>query len=758
MEAHLNDATRNQELTKEQAFVDKAYATLDTWRRIYREHQAKIAAQVSANPSARADRDALAAHYGDEAAKLESAENHLVFGHLTMENNANFHIGRVGLRELDSDKYETIIPAPETQKEDVLSHLLLIDWRAKAAQPFYQATAVQPMGVTKRRHVGTELRQVVSVEDELLDTTAADNPTLQGEGCLMAALSKARDGRMQDIVSTIQAEQDRIIRSDLNAFLVVQGGPGTGKTAVALHRAAYLLYAHRNLLAAKGVLVVGPSKTFLRYIERVLPALGETGVVSLTIGEALPGIKTVPERPELRLLKGDTRWIKIAHAAVEDLKRPPTENQELVLDHVRLPLNTSLVREAMEAGLRAGTTHNQHWEAYAKFLVRELVKLYGGKDAKPQDLEWMTEEIRSSPTVRRAINRMYLPASATDILERMYAYPDYLRRLVKRAGVPFTSGELQSVKRPKGSPFTDSDVPILDELAELLGPAPGTTENKAAIQARAKQELEQAQDAIEAMNLGGGLVNATMLAQQARGTKILSPLEQRARADRTWVYGHVVVDEAQELTPMDWSFLLRRCPSRSFTVVGDINQARYTNATSWERILGPAARANPVLEALTVNYRTPARIMEAAQKVLYKGSSQKPVPCQSARDLHNSLEITKLPLGIPREHLIARTRQVITEEVAQLEAEVGKGQGKLAVISLLDSSFRQALGLTHADPLDDQVTCLSPEESKGLEFDTVILVEPSLIARKSWGDLYVAMTRPTRRLHVVESEVLPGLN
>ncbi|MCI6584156.1 MAG: AAA family ATPase [Mobiluncus sp.] len=756
-EPQQDDNLRQSEIAKEQRFVDKAYEALDAWRELYRDQQAKIAAQISANPSARADRDALAAHYGDEAARLESVENHLVFGRLDMENGAKFHIGRVGLRENEEAHPEKSPNASEL--DDALSHQLLIDWRAKASRPFYQATAIEPMGVAKRRHLGTELRQVVSVEDELLNVDAADETTLQGEGALMAALSKARGGRMHDIVSTIQAEQDRVIRTDLNAFLVVQGGPGTGKTAVALHRAAYLLYAHRDLLDSQGVLVIGPSKTFLRYIERVLPALGETGVVSETIGESFPGVKTVAERPSLRVLKGDTRWIKVAAAAVADLKRPPTETQELILDHVHLTLPVSLVKEAMEAGSHAGSTHNQHWAAYAKFLVRELTTLYGGENARAEDLGWMTEEIRTSPVVRHVINQMFLPASAPELLERLYAYPQYLERIVKKSGVEFHESELQALARPKGSPFTDSDVPILDELAELLGPLPGLTEDAAASRARSAREVERAREAIEAMDLGGGLVNAKMLAAAARGVTNLSPLAERARKDRTWAYGHVVVDEAQELTPMDWHLLLRRCPSRSFTVVGDLNQARDAGgAESWEELLGPAARANPLLAALTINYRTPERIMTLAENVLSAYGHRMLVPSTSARDLEDCLEVTTLEVGAGLEKLVDKTQEILRQELALLEAEVGDGAGKVAVITNLGAEFARGLGLEGKDPLDDQSACLSPQAAKGLEFDVVILVEPAQVARVSLGDLYVAMTRPTRRLHIVKSEILPGLD
>ncbi|MCU9987532.1 AAA family ATPase [Mobiluncus curtisii] len=786
----LADATvpssQQSEIAKEQTFVDRAYKTLDEMRVYYRRRQDEVAAEMSSNPSARADRDALAAHYGDAATRLESVENRLVFGGLNLNDGTSFHIGRIGLRDFDPTDAESATPelsptenspadlAPTSPEKladmpgEGMSRQLLVDWRAKVAQPFYQATAVAPMGVWKRRHVATSLRQVVGVEDELLtsspDTDAVQTATLQGEGALMAALSRARSGQMSDIVSTIQAEQDRVIRSDLNAFLVVQGGPGTGKTAVALHRAAYLLYAHRDQLDSQGVLVVGPNHTFLRYIERVLPALGETGVVSLTIGECFPGAHTVAERPELRALKGDTRWIKVAAAAVADLKRPPREDQMLQLDHVQLNLSAALIRDAMEAGSHGGSTHNQHWAAYAKFLVRELTKLYAGQTPTKEDMEWMTEEIRASAEVRRAVNRCYLPASAPDLLARLYAYPDYLQRIA--SGI-FTAEEIAALQRPKTSPFTDADVPILDELAELLGPLPGMTDSATQRRNREQREIERAAEAIEAMDLGGGLINARMLARSSHGEVSLSPLAQRARADRSWAYGHVVVDEAQELSPMDWHLLLRRCPSRSFTVVGDVNQTSQRSSTplSWETLLGPARRAAPVMEQLTINYRTPRAVMDLAQKVL-AATKHTVVPLQSARDVADSLVFTRLqgephanlhePVSGPG-NLVPTLRETLQSETARLEAEVGSDAGKLAIIvpAAAHSYLAATLGLETADVVADQVCCLDPRAAKGLEFDTVILVEPAVIADQSAGDLYVAMTRCTKRMHVLAS-VLPA--
>lgn len=746
-DANPHDPTWADEIAAEQSFVDQAYSAVDAWHTYYRTKQAEVAKEFTANYSQVEQRNSLAGHYGDEATRLESVENHLVFGHLDMTSGEGFHIGRIGLRQPPEDGGD--IPPSTTARQ------LLVDWRAKVSSPFYQATAVKPLGVRKRRHIDTSLRKVVSVEDDLLDVAAgAGDNTLQGEGALLAALSKARAGRMHDIVATIQAEQDRVIRADLNAFLVVQGGPGTGKTAVALHRAAYLLYAHRKTLETSGVLIVGPNPVFLRYIERVLPALGETDVVSLTLAECFPGVKTVPEEAKLKELKGSLRWVEVAARAVADLKRPPTSDVQFRVNHVPLSLSVSQVRHAMSAGSHAGSTHNQHWAAFAKNLLKELHTQYARAFPDHDEEEWLDEELRSSPEVRRVVNRMYLPASATQILHRLYAFPAYLKRI---ASDLFTPAEIESLYRPKEAPFTDSDVPILDELQELLGLPPSRVDH-AGESSLSARELERAQEAIDQMELGEGIVNAQMLAELARAERMESPLAERARMDRSWAYGHVVVDEAQELTAMDWHLLLRRCPSRSFTVVGDVNQASQANrGQSWQELLGPAARANPVMETLTINYRTPGKVMALAEAVLRANGSAPLFPSTSAREVPDCLEITRLGAEISEDRLVKITKKILLEEASRLENEVGIGAGKILVVSQLGGGFGAALGLAGSDPIEDQVCYLAPFAAKGLEFDVVVLVDPVSIFEQSLGDLYVAMTRPTRRLRIVCREVLPGL-
>src|SRR6266542_4162894 len=283
------------ELEYEQAYVSILYQRLDTLR---------------VRAAERLERDALVTRYRDRLAQLWSAESGLCFGRLDLADGTRRYIGRLGLADDDRES-------------------LLVDWRAPAARPFYRATPADPSGVVRRRHLRTKGRIVVDFEDDVLDLDALSDDErsgLSGEAALLAALNASRTGRMGDIVATIQAEQDRIIRSDLRGILVVEGGPGTGKTAVALHRAAYLLYTHRERLARRGVLVVGPNPTFLRYIEQVLPSLGETGVLLATTDELYPGVTaTATEPPETAALKGSERMAGILAAAVADRQRLPGE-------------------------------------------------------------------------------------------------------------------------------------------------------------------------------------------------------------------------------------------------------------------------------------------------------------------------------------------------------------------------------------------------------------------------------------------------
>ncbi len=728
------DRARKQ-IAHEQRFVDRAYANLDENRKRYRASQREVEAQGAwGTPQARTERDALAAHYGDQAARLESIEDRLVFGRLDSASGDRTYIGRAGLRDEDGGR-------------------LLVDWRAPAARPFYQATAVEPKGVLRRRHIATHLRRVRGLEDELLDTDAARDSELhfQGEGALISALSQAREGHMGDIVSTIQAEQDAVIRADDRGLLIVQGGPGTGKTAVALHRAAYLLYTHRERLERSGVLVVGPSPVFLRYIEQVLPSLGETGVVSLTMGELLPGVSTsIVESVPIRDAKGTLEWIPVLRRAVRGLQKVPEADETLKIGGRSATLTRAMVIAAATRARRSGKPHNEAREGFALELVEALTYQLAGPDPDPDTVHWWMEEVRASRSARRSINRCWMPTSAKDLLARLYAQPALLRSV----GRNLTPAERELVFRPANSPLTIADVPLLDELEELLGQShllgAGGEEKSAGI---GEDEIRRAQEAIDGQQLGGGIVSAELLAQQTRGAQDWKPLAQRARADRLWTYGHVVIDEAQDLTPMEWHALLRRCPSQSFTAVGDLDQRRgTTRPDSWLDVLGPATRALSDERSLTISYRTPRTLTDLSQEVQAELGFPVRFPLTSAREVQDALADSR---ANSTQDLSAVVEAAVAEELALLNAEYGEGGGRLGVLLSQPRAVEWEVDEVGGATFSQRVTYLPVVSAKGLEFDTTIIVEPAEILADGPGDLFVAMTRSTRRLHSVRTGSLP---
>ncbi|KGF01878.1 ATP-dependent DNA helicase [Actinomyces sp. S4-C9] len=727
----LQSDALNEELRKEQDFVDTAYEVLDELRKRYREHQRTAEASKWRNtPQALTERDAFAAHWGDEASRLESIVDGLVFGRIDNTDDSTHYIGRIGLRDQGGDQ-------------------ILIDWRAPASRPFYQATGANPQGVVRRRHIRTRGRAVIGVEDELLNTDSKPDGKLvfQGEGALMQALSEARDGQMSDIVSTIQAEQDAIIRRGSDGLLVIQGGPGTGKTAVALHRAAYLLYAERARLESSGVLIVGPSNIFLRYIDQVLPSLGENGVVSTTIGRLLPGYSAIAQdSSQAREIKGRMAWVDIAKRAVRSFERVPNDTP-LSIASYRVTLRSETVKAARASARRSGKPHNEAWEGFALELMDDLARQMNEQVGASEHLSWYHDYIRGSKEARRAINLAWLPVSALQVLEKLYANETFLEQMAPE----LTESERATIRRLRGSALTESDIPILDELEELLGALPSASASANAREQARKREIDAAGEAIAAMGLGHGMVSASMLAERAAGEGSDLTLSQRALRDRTWAYGHVIVDEAQELSPLAWNSLLRRCPSRSFTVTGDLDQrSSIDRAKSWSDVLGPAMRAYQGEEILTVSYRTPAAILDRANALMDELGTPAHYPLVAARDVVDAY--AKTTTGGSVQELQA----VVKAEDAMLSKRVGAGNGRIAVIASPTSirHLREACGW--GSSLDERICLITPVESKGLEFDTVILWEPNEIIADSLGDIYVALTRPTYRLHAVSSLPLPN--
>ncbi|HEV6952817.1 MAG TPA: AAA family ATPase [Promicromonospora sp.] len=746
------------ELAHEQEVVDTMYARLDTLRGTTadRLRDVRLAGAVGTHQN-RSERDAFATLYEDRAAQLDAVEDRLVFGRLDLADGATRYVGRIGLTDAEHRS-------------------MLTDWRAPAAESFYRATALHPGDVRRRRHLVTRGRSVTGLEDEVLDLdTEVDADALSGEGALLAAMAQGRTGRMTDIVATIQAEQDRIIRSDLTGALVVQGGPGTGKTAVALHRAAYLLYAHRRLLERSGVLVVGPSSAFLRYIDQVLPSLGETGVVSTTIGDLLPGVRaTAVDEGQVARLKGLLLWRKVVRRAVRARERVPAEEIPVRVEGHDFVIRPRDVRDAIAKARRTHKPHNLARATFVRDMLERLADQYRDFQDEPvqgEDRAAVIEDLRSDRAVRVALNIAWLPITPEKLVTDLYAKPHRLAE----AAPELTARERRLLEREPGSPWTEADVPILDEAYELLG----EDDSVALVEARAREAAAQearryAEQALEATQsmLGdyAGLVDAdTLAARFSAGGPALTTAE-RAAADRSWTYGHVVVDEAQELSPMAWRALVRRVPTRSMTVVGDVAQtSSAAGARSWDRMLTPLLRDGWRLAELTVSYRTPATVADTAQRVAR--AARLPVSdLRAARDVEDALVTVRTgaePDGLPD------TDTVVAEALRLAKELVGPDAGRVAVVAPSAGVPRLAGALTEAlpgavgeqeaarlaaqRPEDAQVTVLSPRETKGLEFDAVVLVEPAAIAAGPGGtsDLYVAMTRPTQRLVVVHAQDLP---
>ena len=717
----MSDSARTADhLSEEQSFVDRAYSRLDELRTQYREQRQKIDANHGVgNAQGWTERDALASHFAELSTRLDNVEERLVFGRLDMSDQSRHYIGRVSLLD------EHSIP-------------LLVDWRAPISAPFYQATAQDPQGVVRRRHIATRARTVTSVEDELLDAEQAHTHglTLQGEGALMSALSSARSGRMGDIVATIQGEQDRVIRASDRGILVVQGGPGTGKTAVALHRAAYLLYTQRERLERSGVLIIGPSRTFLRYIEQVLPSLGESGVVQMTIGDLVPGVSSRGEEsPECAEIKGRAAFARILREAVRLIPRNPQRDQVLQVWNRRVTLSAEEVRSAISRARRSGRPHNVVRESFALGLMELLANrliieagdAHSAADIDPDDLNSWMAEIRDSIDARRAINLAWMPTQAPAFLRKLWSRPALLAAANRHAGSPLSVEELATLKRSADEPFTTADIPLIDELEELLGTL----------------DVASAQS----------IVTAEMLVRQTQEVRTVVPLAERARADRAWTYGHIVIDEAQDLSPMAWRCLLRRCPTRSMTVVGDLDQKRgHRRPTSWKQALGPAARAFSEEFVLSISYRTPRTLTRIAQSVMALHGSPVLYPMEAVRDVPHCYRASR---ARDEADLRIRVQAAVSAMEERLNLEEGEGNGRVCVI-VPDSQARQ----WHADEsgasaLDQRVSYLTAAGAKGLEFDSVVVVEPREILEQGSGDLFVALTRATHDLHALTCHELP---
>ncbi len=745
-----------QQIEREQRYLDLLYARLDQLHdRALQSLRALRAAPVVPTPGGRAERDAFDALHTQRLAQLQAVEDRLAFGRLDLASGQRRYIGRIGL----SDDEQT---------------QLLIDWRAPAAASFYQATAAEPDGVTRRRQLSTRGRTVTGVDDELLDAGALGQQelaTITGEGALMTALSAHRTGHMRDIVATLQAEQDQIVRAPIGGVLVVQGGPGTGKTAVALHRAAYLLYTHRNRIARSGVLVIGPSAVFLQYIDRVLPSLGETGVVLATPGELFPGIEAdAAEAAQVSALKGDPRMARVIATAVRQRQRLITRPIPLNIDGDQIVLQPGVVASARNRARQGGRAHNEARVTFVRHVLDDLAGQLAAARRQEADAETRQElsaELREHAGVRREINLRWMPLTAAGLLERLFGRPDVL---LQAAGGLLTPAEQALLQREPGSGWSPADVPLLDEAAELIGQDVAVVAAQAREQARAAAEraerLDHARAVLQSNPEAAALVSAEMLADRFSDSSDVLSVADRARADRDWAFGHVVVDEAQEVSPMLWRLISRRVPSLSMTVVGDLAQtSSAAGATSWAQALDPIASGRWQVRELTVNYRTPAMIMRPAVAMLRAAGMPGLDEPESAREGDWPPVAIQLTRHSGDGGWIGELCSAVISALASDDNALSGGLFAVVLPRSLRAEAGELITQALKDPASeaarigpDRVSVLGVDEVKGLEFDAVVVAEPGLImAESSRGanDLYVALTRPTQRLTVVHSDPLP---
>lgn len=768
------------ELAAEQDVVDEAYRRLDAMRDDARAMLDEVLDLGRGGTfQSRTERDVIVRTSLARLEQLDIGDQALLFGRIdTRAEPASgggdgrpvhgaagtgskevetFHIGRLAVHGADNEP-------------------LVVDWRAPVAEPFYRATGRDPQGLVLRRHLAVEHRKVTGYEDERFDLDGVPGPgagsreeptradgavgeglvegdvPIGGPAALLAALGRARTGQMTDIVATIQREQDEIIRAPLGGVLVVQGGPGTGKTAVALHRAAYLLYTHRFPLERQGVLVVGPNPLFLRYIEQVLPSLGETGVTLSTISGLVPEVRVKADEPaDVARLKGDARMAAVLARAVRTRQRPLRRDVAVPFGAYVLRLSAADTRRIVAAAKRRPGTHNARRKvveyAVTEVLAGQLRRAErrgagpagddggpepagdgsrGGKPLEAGDetvgLRELGRAFKRVPEVRGALDRMWPRLSPHELLHDLFGAPPLVAAAAR--GV-LTADEQALLVRPRAdsleaAPWTTGDAALVDEARHLLGPRSGKAD------------------------------------------------------DQPPSYGHIVVDEVQDLSPMQLRMLARRSLSGSMTVVGDVAQATAPWAVpTWDDVVAHLPSRRPVRRAeLTVSYRTPAEVLALAGRVLAIAAPELRPP-RPVRRSGVAPRLVAVGGGTASGEVGPSAARALAETTARTAAEelAAVGDGRVAVLAPEDrvAGILEALAVAGVDAVDPRaagrgglaapLVVLGAEGANGLEFDAVVVVEPAALAgetARGLRTLYVALTRPTRRLAVVYAGRLPG--
>ncbi len=627
------------------------------------------------------------------------------------DNPEPVYIGRLGLR-------------------DSAGRQLLVDWRSPAAEPFFGATHANPMGLASRRRYRWAGGRISDYWDEVFTPDGLDgHAALDDQSAFIASLGSSRSARMRDVLGTIAADQDAIIRAGSRGALVVDGGPGTGKTVVALHRTAYLLYSDPRLGHRRGgVLFVGPHQPYLAYVADVLPSLGEEGVQTCTLRDLLPeGATAAPETdPEVARLKSSADLVKAIEPAARFYENPPAKGMTVQTDWSDIWVSAEDWAEAFGAA-EPGTPHNEARDQIRDELITILADKAG--DEIPADL--FRKSLLRSPELRSALNRAWPLIEPADLVGDLWSVPAYLRMCA-----PWLSpGEVLKLQRADAQAWTVPDLPLLDAARQRLGDPQASRRRRqhdAAVAAEREQMARVVDRLIEAADpadeYGTGLV--TML----RGEDFHDALVDEAALPSAGPdqlagpFAHIVVDEAQELTDAEWQMLLLRCPSRSFTIVGDRAQARHGFTEPWpdrlERVGFDPGAGQISLASLSINYRTPEEVMAEAEPVIRAVLPDANVPV--------SIRST----GVPVQHgSAAELASILDTWLA------GHAEGIACVIG--DPTF----------PGTSRVRSLTPELAKGLEFDLVVLIDPARFGEGIEGavDRYVAMTRATQQLVILTS-------
>ncbi|MET8263615.1 HelD family protein [Micromonospora arida] len=694
-----------QEIAVEQRHLDRVYARLAELRRsaVRAERDGYRMARVGTH-GALVERDAMVFHAAQRRHTLDAEHEGLVFGRLDLRDRQVLHVGRLGIRD-----------------ENAVT--LVVDWRAPAAAAFYQATPAQPLDVVRRRTIQSRAERVTRIEDDLLDPTAApEGMTVVGDGALLATLSKATGRGMRDIVATIQREQDEAIRSPGSGVTIVAGGPGTGKTAVALHRAAFLLYSDRSRYAGGGILVVGPSSVFVEYIGSVLPSLGEDTATLHSLGTLFPGMTaTRPDPPEVAAVKGSLRMRRVLERAARDAVPGGPGELRLLYRGTLLRLDRAALDRIRDRALQRGARRNEvrraGFDGVFAALWAQARELSSGRLPEQPAFE---AEIAERSEFREFLKAWWPRLHPRHVLGWL-AEPDRLRRY---AGGILSSAEIRllnaAYRNLDSAGLTIADVALLDELDALLG--------KPAQPARARRDPFQ---------LAGGVRELSTLGERQRAARAAA----RERPEDYREYAHVVVDEAQDVSPMQWRMIGRRGRLASWTVVGDPAQTAWTGdpeelTRARDQALGRRKRHD---FTLTTNYRNSAEIFAVAAAEIRRLYPDLPLPTAV-----RSTGVEPVELVVPATGLETAT----VEAAAGLLAEVEGTVGVITPVPRRDevAGWLGALGA----PRLQVVTSL---EAKGMEYDGVVLVAPSEIRADPGAGvrtLYVALSRATQRLTTID--------